>query len=50
MPEELGTPKNRVGTRAPPSLALLAASGAMTPASAPCPYGTFDGWVWRAWP
>ena len=42
MLELPGIPKNRVGIIAPPSLELLAASGAMTPAIAPWPNGISD--------
>ena len=42
MLELPGMPKNRVGIIAPPSFALLAASGAITPAMAPWPNGISD--------
>ena len=50
MPDEPGMPKNSVGSREPPSLALFAVSGAITPSTAPWPKrsGVFE--VCTAWP
>ena len=50
MPDEPGMPKNSVGSSEPPSLALLAVSGAITPSTAPLPKrsGCFE--LCTAWP
>ena len=47
---EPGMPNSNVGTRAPPSLALLADSGAITPRMSPVPYLSLFFVVWIAWP
>ena len=45
-----GMPKATVGTSAPPFMALLAVSGAITPRTSPLPNCDLSRALWTAWP